>query len=195
MCNEYERKIDWDDFARTMERIELGLATEQGLADVPPAPSIRISDIGTVLRAAGNGVELAPMRFAFPPPRKGASPVFTFRSEGRSFEKSNRCLILASAFFEFTGTRSPKAKHRFTPTDAPLLAIAGIWRDFGGNQAFTMLTTEPGPDIAPFHNRQVVVLPPQDWSAWIYLSRPENELLRPLAAGSIREELMREGRF
>lgn len=191
MCNEYERNIQWDDFARTMERIELGLATEQGPTDLPPALSIRISDTGTVLRGAGNGVELAPMQFAFPPPRRGASPVFNFRSEERSFEKSNRCLILASAFFEFTGTKSPKAKHRFTLTDAPLLAIAGIWRGFGGNQAFTMLTTEPGPDIAPFHNRQVVVLPPQDWSAWIYLSRPERELLRPLPAGSIREELVR----
>jgi len=144
-----------------------------------------------VLRAARNGVELGPMRFAFPPPRKGASPVFNFRSEGRSFEKSNRCPILASAFFEFTGTKSPKAKHRFTLADAPFLAIAGIWREAGGNQAFTMLTTEPGTDIAPFHNRQVVVLSPQDWSAWIYLSRPERELLRPLPAGSIREELVR----
>jgi len=191
MCNEYERNIDWDVFARAMQEIELGLPTSQGPADLPPASSIRISETGTVLRAAGNGVELAPMRFAFPPPRKGASPVFNFRSEGRSFEKSNRCLILASAFFEFTGTKSPKAKHRFTLADAPFLAIAGIWREVDGNEAFTMLTTEPGPDIAPFHNRQVVVLPPQDWSAWIYLSRPERELLQPLPAGSITEELVR----
>jgi len=128
---------------------------------------------------------------AFPPPRKGASPIFNFRSEGRSFETSNRCLILASAFFGFTGSRSPKAKHRFTLTDAPFLAIAGIWREADGNQAFTMLTTEPGIDIAPFHNRQVVVLPPEDWSAWIYLSPPERDLLPPLPAGSIREDLVR----
>ena len=191
MCNEYERNIDWDEFARVMQRIELGLATDQGPDDLPRTPSIRISDTGTVLRASGNGVELAPMSFAFPPPRKGASPVFNFRSEGRSFEKSSRCLILASAFFEFTGTKSPKAKHRFTLADDPCLAIAGIWREFEGRPAFTMLTTEPGPDIAPFHNRQIVVLPPQDWSAWIYLSRPERELLRPLPEGSIREELVR----
>jgi putative SOS response-associated peptidase YedK len=28
-----------------------------------------------------------------------------------------------------------------------------------------MLTTEPGPDVAPYHGRQVVVLPSADWHA------------------------------
>jgi hypothetical protein len=42
------------------------------------------------------------MKFGFPPsgPRRG--PVFNFKSERRHFDKSNRCLIPASAFFEFT---------------------------------------------------------------------------------------------
>jgi putative SOS response-associated peptidase YedK len=34
-------------------------------------------------------------------------------------------LIPASAFFEFTGKRYPKAKHRFALKDAPFMAIAG----------------------------------------------------------------------
>ena len=55
------------------------------------------------MRVAGNGVELAPMRWGFPPGRPGAGPVFNFRSEGRRFQDSQRCLIPASAFFEFTG--------------------------------------------------------------------------------------------
>ena len=52
--------------------------------------------------------------------------MFNFRSEGRNFASSNRCLILASAFFEFTGSKSPKTGHRFTPNDASFMAIAGI---------------------------------------------------------------------
>ncbi len=89
----------------------------------------------------------------------------------------------------------PKAKHRFTLNDAPFLAIAGMWREGAGNQppAFTMLTTEPSPDVAPYHNRQVVVLSPDDWASWIYLTRPEKTLLRPLPAGSLRIETVREG--
>ncbi|MFZ0116441.1 MAG: SOS response-associated peptidase family protein, partial [Xanthobacteraceae bacterium] len=49
----------------------------------------------------------------------------------------------------------------------------------------TMLTTQPGPDVAPYHDRQVVVLRPPDWSAWLNLSRPEAELLRPLEPGAL----------
>ena len=57
------------------------------------------------------------------------SPVFNFKSESRRFDKSNRCLVPASAFFEFTGKRYPKAKHRFALKDAPFMAIAGLWRE------------------------------------------------------------------
>jgi putative SOS response-associated peptidase YedK len=54
---------------------------------------------------------------------------------------------------------------------------------------FTLLTCEPGPDIAGHHNRQVVVLEPGDWKAWLYGSRPEGEVLRPSAAGVFRAEI------
>lgn len=104
-------------------------------------------------------------------------------------------MIPASGFFEFTGKKYPKAKHRFTLNDAPFMAIAGIWREGpdGTAPAFAMLTTEPGPDIAAYHDRQVVVLRPTDWAHWIYLTKPEAELLRPLAAGALAVELVRKG--
>lgn len=54
-----------------------------------------------------------------------------------------------------------------------------------------MLTTEPGPDIAPYHSRQVVVLRPGDWAAWLSLTKPEAELLQPLPAGSLGVETVR----
>jgi putative SOS response-associated peptidase YedK len=55
-----------------------------------------------------------------------------------------------------------------------------------------MLTTEPGPDVAPYHNRQVVVLARKDWPAWLYLTKPEAELLKPSPAGSFN--VVDEGR-
>jgi putative SOS response-associated peptidase YedK len=139
------------------------------------------------MRDSGNMIDLAQMKFGFPPPSPRAGPVFNFRSEGRSFANSNRCLIPASAFFEFTGKKYPKAKHQFTLKGARFMAIAGLWREGAGNQppAFTMLTTEPGPDVAPIHNRQVVVLRPENWAAWIRLTKAEGELLRPLPEGSL----------
>jgi putative SOS response-associated peptidase YedK len=45
--------------------------------------------------------------------------------------------------------------------------------------------------LAPIHNRQMVVLDRSDWLAWLDLSRPEAELLRPLPAGSLSVEQVR----
>lgn len=107
----------------------------------------------------------------------------------------NRCIIPASAFFEFVGKKYPKAKYRFALRGFPITAIAGVWRAGQGNHppSFAMLTTLPGEDVASYHDRQVVVLTPHDWSAWLYLTKPESELLRPLPKGSLGVELVRSG--
>ena len=194
MCNDYEEHIAWQQYQDMMQAIGLGIPTGQTEADLPPIADVRINDVAPIMRAEGNVVALRPMRWSFPASRPGGRPVFNFRSEGRSFRDSRRCLIPASAFFEFTGTKTPKSKHRFTLAGQPFMAIAGIWRAIAGVEAFTMLTTEPGPDVAPYHDRQVVVLPPDDWAAWLYLSRPDGELLRPLPAGSLDATLVRKGR-
>ncbi len=112
------------------------------------------------------------MKFGWPPPRKGAGPVFNFKSDGRHFDKSRRCVIILSGFFEFTGSKYPKAKHRFTLNGSPVMGIAGLGRCDREPESFTMLTTAPGPDIAPYHDRQVCVLAPADWAHWLYLTRP-----------------------
>ena len=55
----------------------------------------------------------------------------------------------------------------------------------------TMLTTAPGPDIAPIHDRQVCVLHPNQWPEWLFLTKPEAELLVPLPAGTLIVETVR----
>ena len=119
--------------------------------------------------------------------------MINFRSEGRRFEGSRRCLVPASHFYEFTGARSPKSKWRFTRTGEAWFCFAGLWRPATTTvaQSFTLLTTEPGPDVAPIHNRQVVILERADWTAWLDLTRPEAELLRPLPEGALTVEQVR----
>jgi len=195
MCNDYEQHIRYTEYCKMMQDLALGIPTHQTELDLPQADDVKIGDTAPVIRVAGdNIVELAQMKFEFPSTGKGG-PVFTFRSEGRHFGDSHRCLIPASAFFEFTGKKYPKAKHRFALNGAPFMAIAGLWRHGEGNHppAFTMLTTEPGPDVEPYHNRQVVVLQPENWSAWIELAKPEAELLQPLPEGSLTVETVRKG--
>jgi putative SOS response-associated peptidase YedK len=103
MCNDYEQHIRYAEYCKMMQDLALGISTHQTELDMPQADDIKIGDGAPVMRAAGdNVVELAQMKFGFPPTGKNG-PVFNFRSEGRHFGDSHRCLIPASAFFEFTG--------------------------------------------------------------------------------------------
>src|ERR1700733_7866414 len=85
-----------------------------------------------------------------------------------------------------TNRRSGKDKWLFTKKGEPWFCIAGIWRankDVG--EAFTMLTMEPGPDIAPSHDRQIVTLGRADWARWLDPSVSAKSLIKPLSAGSL----------
>jgi putative SOS response-associated peptidase YedK len=170
------------------------MPTQANPDQLPRADDVRVRDEASIMVASGNVVDLVPMTWGFPPEKPGRPPVFNFRSDGRRFGQSKRCLIPTSAFFEFTGKKTPKSKWRFTLESSPTLAVAGLWREEEEQRWFTMLTTEPGPDMEPFHDRQVAVLAPAEWGHWLYLDRPEGELLRPLPEGSLRVSLHREGR-
>lgn len=192
MCNDYEQHVSQAAYRKAIAALELAAGNDAALV---MADDVRIGDLGPVLRASGNGVELVAMRFGFPPPRVKAGPIFNFKSDGRDFSDSRRCVVVLSGFFEFTGTKYPKTKHRLALKGSEVMGIAGLWsEDKDGSLSFTMLTTEPGPDIAPIHDRQVCVLRPEDWAAWLFLSKPQDELLRPLPAGTLVVEVVREGK-
>ncbi|MDB5465376.1 MAG: hypothetical protein JWQ46_138, partial [Phenylobacterium sp.] len=74
----------------------------------------------------------------------------------------------------------------FTSTESELFCIAGLMRD----DRFTMLTTAPGPDIAPYHNRQIVILPRDQWAAWLAPAQAQPPI-QPLPAGSLAVEKIR----
>lgn len=195
MCNDYEQHIKWQLYKDAMETLNLQHPASQAEDALLQADDIRVGETGPVVRAAGNGVELVQMTFGFPPPKPKRPRTFNFISEKRDFSDSKRCGIPASAFFEFTGTKYPKAKHRFTLQNEPFLFVAGLWRESkdGDADSFTMLTTSPGPDIKPYHDRQIVVLKPADLPHWLYLTKPQSELLQPLPSGSLSHELVRAG--
>ena len=132
------------------------------------------------------------MGLSFPAAERPAR--FQLSIEGRSFQDSQRCVVPASAFFEFTGSKYPKSKWRFDLEENPVLGIAGLWRNGkSGERCFTMLTTAPGSDVAPYHDRQLVILRPEEWGRWLYLDQPEATLLKPLTEGSLTVSLARAG--
>ena len=190
MCNLYTQSKSVDEVARLFSELQMPLSFPDGIPNLQPG-EIAITDPGPIVRAGEGKLDLVVRRWSWP----GAhgKPVFNFRSDGRQFGGSARCLIVADSFFEFTKPEDPKAKRkhkwRFTLNGAEQFAIAGLWRnDPAVGEAWTMLTTEPGEDVKPYHNRQVVVLAPEDFARWLDPAVPAAELCKPLPAGSLDVE-------
>ncbi|MDB5476535.1 MAG: hypothetical protein JWP49_2046 [Phenylobacterium sp.] len=186
MCNEYSNRQSLDRIAQVFGQAHVALHWAAGGApNLEPRDSIRPTDPAAIVLGDGaGGGELKQLRWGFVQP--GRPPVINFRSEGRRFPVG-RCLIPADGFYEFTGTKYPKSKWLFTPADgSELFAIAGLVRD----DRFTLLTCEPGPDIAPYHNRQIVILPRDQWAAWMGPDDAQPPL-GPLPAGSLKVEKIR----
>lgn len=177
MCNEYSAKASLDELIREFSELGLPLSWDGGAPNLEPRASFRPTDPSPVIVGRNGGALLKQLRWGFPGPR---GPVINFRSDARRFP-SGRCLVLADGFFEFTGAKAPKSKWLFEAAQGGLLGIAGLIRE----DRFTLLTTEPGPDIAPYHDRQIVILPREDWAAWLGAS-PEAPPIAPLPAGSLK---------
>ena len=190
MCNDYRSRVELDTIKQDFSDIKIRIRFPEGLPNLQPRDDIRITDTGPIVRAAPDepgAADLVQRRWSWP--GAGGRPVYNFRSENREFT-NGRCLIIADGFYEFTAHSDPKSrrKHKwlFTKSDEPWFCIAGIWRKSELGEAFAMLTTEPGPDVAPYHNRQVVVLGRHDWARWLDPKYAAKELLKPLPAGSLR---------
>ena len=54
------------------------------------------------------------------------------------------------------------------------------------------MTTAPGPDLAPYHDRQIVLLPPEQGLEWLELSWPGGDLLRAPPAGALQVTTLRK---
>jgi putative SOS response-associated peptidase YedK len=215
MCNEHRRKVALGQIVDDWSQVRIPLHFPEGTPNLAPLDSIRITDQTAIIRASReatggadpNGeerrglpgaVELVQRRWSWPGP--GGKPVFNFRSEGREFT-SGRCLIIADGFYEYTDARAAdgatkkrkKDRWLFTKPGGEWFCIAGIWRNSTEvGEACTMLTCAPGPDVAPYHNRQIVVLERSDWGAWLNPAIPAGDLLRPSPAGTFEVALATE---
>ena len=193
MCSDYRTRVELVGVEKALAQAGIALAYPEGRPNMEPRDSVRITDRAPILRASSSGAagaELVQRRWSWPGP--GGKPVYNFRSDGREFS-SGRCLIVADGFYEFTKHTDPKSKRKhkwlFTLKGTEWFGIAGLWRTSPEvGEAFTMLTAEPGPDVAPFHNRQIIVLPPSAFAQWLDPRAPAKDVLRPLAAGSLHVE-------
>lgn len=193
MCNDFGNRIPYSAYVEAFREIRIPIVfpRPEEAPNLEPRDEIWPSELAPVIRAAEGGAQLSQTPWGLSPNRPKAPLVINMRSEGRSFARG-RCLVPASHYYEFTGAKSPKTRWRFTRTDREWFCFAGLLgrceTKEGSIEAFALLTTAPGPDVVPYHNRQPVVLDAGQWAAWLDLSRPAQDLLKPSPAGSLQVE-------
>ena len=186
MCNLYRMEKAPDAIVALARELGQAVAFPEGVPNFQPR-DVRITERAPILRRSET-LELVERRWSWPGP--SGKPVFNFRGENRRFAPSERCVILCDGFYEFTSPEDNKGKKKdrwlFTWPGHEWFGIAGIWRsDAKVGEAFTMLTCEPGPDVAPYHNRQVVLLSPQDCFGWLEPASVAADFVKPLPDGSL----------
>ena len=122
MCNEYARRRTLENIANEFSEHRLPVFSwRDGLTpnDLDGKASVRIGDTAPIMRLGADGLVGEMATWAW----KGAhgKPVFNFVSEGRDFSRSDRVLVLADGFYEFTAPAAPKVKLK----DKHLFELAG----------------------------------------------------------------------
>lgn len=166
-------------------------------APFPPRYNIAPTQPVALIRQGMRGREFALARWDFLPgwaKKPNEKPQINARSESvsekpffRSAFKRRRCLIPANGFYEWVGEKTPKRAFCFRPAGVALFAFAGVWEtavdpDGGEIDTVAILTTDPGPDIRPIHNRSGVIIPPEGYGRWLEADERDVEGLSDLFA-------------
>lgn len=167
-----------------------------------PEANIRPTNVAPVIRYH-EGQRLAlPARWGLIPSwakdDKIAQHTFNARSETvgekpsfRAAFKRRRCIVPASAFYEWRAIPGQKKKEklRFASPDGEPLALAGLWEAWHRPntdevvESFTIITTSANGFMAPIHDRMPVILNDADVDIWLDPEQSNplllQELLRP----------------
>lgn len=111
---------------------------------------------------------------------KGMSTPFNARSEEayakpmfRGPFKSKRCIVPATAFYEWQVIPGQKKKQkvRIARADSDLVSLARLYdywhRGDDAIESYTILTTSPNTSMEQIHNRMPVILGADDEDAWL----------------------------
>ena len=83
--------------------------------------------------------------------------------------QSGRCLIPASAYFEWETREKQKIKYKLRPAKEGLFTFAGLYRSEAGSDTpvFVILTAPAAQGISFIHDRMPLILPPEQREAWL----------------------------
>ena len=131
---------------------------------------IHPSEGGLVLAGSGGGLKAQVMRWGFPAARPGQL-IINARSETAAekpaFSESvrrRRCVIPAAGFYEWD---AGKRKVTYYLPERRTIYMAGVYRRFGEEERFVILTRAANESVSPVHDRMPVILAEGEIEDWI----------------------------
>jgi len=168
------------------------IAERFGLAwapDVPPHYNIAPSQTVPVVRDAGQGRELAWVRWGLIPSwAKDASigiRLINARGETlgdkpafRNAYRRRHCLIPADAFYEWKAIAGRKQPYCIRLREKGPFGMAGLWEhwvapDGQAVESCTIVTVDANALVAELHDRMPLILAPADYGAWLVAGTKE----------------------
>jgi len=149
--------------------------------DLPESPRFNIcptQDIPVVTSAEGQR-RLRPMRWGLIPPWYKSPTdgplIINARSETvakkpafREPIRERRCLVAASGFYEWSpGPNNTRLPWYITRADGQPMALGGLWQPWQDKLTVAIITLDAGPNLAHIHDREPLVLQPEDWPLWL----------------------------
>ncbi len=185
MCGRYGRRGDKQKIA---EAFHIGTPLEQ--VDLEPDQDAAPGSIQPVIHLNQHGErDINLMRWGFKLPQRllfntRADTAASSRFWKPKFE-TIRCIIPASAFFEWQGEKSHKTKYEVTLPQLPWFGMAGLWSPWKNpktekwEDTFSIFTSDPNSTMIAVHDRQPVILQPHEYTEWLSpTDRPPTHLLR-----------------
>ncbi len=99
--------------------------------------------------------------------------------------RERRCLVAASGFYEWSpGSDGSRLPWYITRADGQPMALGGLWQPWRDQLSVAIVTLEAGPNLSHIHDREPLVLQPEDWPLWLgEAGHGAALLMRPTAAG------------
>ena len=105
---------------------------------------------------------------------------------------ARRCLVPASAFYEWKRAEGGRQPYAVSRADGELMALGGLWEGYRWpdgrvERSFTIITTAANETLAPVHVRMPLLLGPADWPLWLgEVSGDAGALLHPAPSSVLR---------
>lgn len=181
MCGRFSQAYTWEEIVAFSQPLTVPADRPNLRARYNIAPT---TDIDIIVKTEA-GRELRKARWGLIPGwwRKSASEVGSTHnarsdrmSDSAMFRSSfvkRRCIIPASAFYEWTSTKGEKIPHRISAADGGLLAFAGLWDRWTDPEtgeeivSCTIITRDADKWMSAIHHRMPAILHPRDFDAWL----------------------------